>query len=699
MCLKIALLMLAGSTSVIASEIEEFIVTGSRTAEKIREVPASVSVVNRDDILEQLKSSPELQDMLTIHVPGFGANTGSTSNSGLTLRGRGVLVLIDGVPQSTPLRNGSLGVRSIDASAIERIEVVKGATSIYGSGASGGIVNYITKSPDNNTALSGDIGISSRFSLVESDDSFSKRIDGTVSGTVGKFSYLVNAVSDQRGEQKDAEGDTLGLVYGLSDLDTKNIFSKMAYAFDDDKFLQLSYNLYDSQQSTNLIDVNGIPNTGKKTFAIKNNTGVARPGDPQGPKDNSNMMLKYVDKDIFLNTQLTVDAYKQEIENVFFFSTSLANPDEGLSGGQSVIRSEKKGVRLNMRSDFSIDDLDVSMLYGIDMLNDLSSQPMVDGRIWVPEMDMDNEAIYLQSKWTWKDHWVLKLGVREEKTDIQVDDFSTLRLCRSATQCSVPFDVKGGDLDYRSTTYNIGLRYTANDLFNPFIAYSEGFDISDLGRLLRSAQVTDIADVRTEASIVEHYEVGFSSNFDDIKMEFSIYQSESSLGTGTRLDPATGIFLPVKEPQEIQGYELAIDYFYSENLSLGASYTHVSGENSDTGKPLSGRFISPDKLIAYLDWQVTDEFKVGATYQRIGSRKKFNPGSDGSYAIYEGPVDSYQLVNLRGTYSTGNWEVYGGIENLFNEDYFSARSQSIALASYYSKGLGRTGNLGITYHF
>ncbi|WP_042723354.1 type I restriction endonuclease, partial [Flavobacterium sp. B17] len=42
------------------------------------------------------------------------------------LRGRQVLVLIDGIPQSTPLRNGARDIRSIDPSVIERIEVING---------------------------------------------------------------------------------------------------------------------------------------------------------------------------------------------------------------------------------------------------------------------------------------------------------------------------------------------------------------------------------------------------------------------------------------------------------------------------------------------------------------------------------------------------------------------------------------------
>ncbi|WP_350604419.1 TonB-dependent receptor plug domain-containing protein, partial [Pseudoalteromonas sp. SMN1298-MNA-CIBAN-0114] len=77
------------------------------------------------------------------------------------------LVMIDGVPQSTPLRNGSLGIKTLDASAIARIEVIKGATSIYGNGAAGGIINYITKKAKSDGQPEGEISISSRFSAVK----------------------------------------------------------------------------------------------------------------------------------------------------------------------------------------------------------------------------------------------------------------------------------------------------------------------------------------------------------------------------------------------------------------------------------------------------------------------------------------------------------------------------------------------------
>jgi iron complex outermembrane receptor protein len=88
-----------------------------------------------------------------MYVLGLSASSGTSSNFAQTLRGHAALVMIDGVPQSTPLKKGAVGMRSLDPNVIERIEVIKGATSIYGNGAAGGIINYITKKPNTDTLI------------------------------------------------------------------------------------------------------------------------------------------------------------------------------------------------------------------------------------------------------------------------------------------------------------------------------------------------------------------------------------------------------------------------------------------------------------------------------------------------------------------------------------------------------------------
>lgn len=226
-------------------DVERVIVTGSRIQESLDEVPASVTVINSETIAQDLLTSAELQTMLAIHVPGMAAaDTGTNTNSGQTLRGRSALIMIDGVPQSTPLRDGKLGIRSLDPSVIERIEVIKGATSIYGNGAAGGIINYMTKNADSEKAFSGRAAVSSNFSAVKFEDSAGQRFDLAINGTLGKFDYVVSLVSDENGVIRDAEGDVLGLTYGLSNFKSQNLFTKVNYYLDDTRSFQFSYNYF-----------------------------------------------------------------------------------------------------------------------------------------------------------------------------------------------------------------------------------------------------------------------------------------------------------------------------------------------------------------------------------------------------------------------------------------------------------------------
>ncbi|MBB1439152.1 TonB-dependent receptor [Shewanella sp. SG41-4] len=679
------------------ASMERMIITGSRSAERIEEVPSSVTLIEQQTLAQDMLMTSQLQNLLAFRVPGLAPSTGTSSNSGQNLRGRAALVMIDGVPQSTPLRNGKLGISSIDAGVIERIEVIKGATSIYGNGASGGIINYITKRASEDKARV-KVGASSKFSAVKLQDSAGYRVDTSIDGTVDNFSYVFSAITEKTGVERDSEGDAIGLVYGLSETKSNNYFTKLGYQLDDDKSIHLTYNYYEAQQESDYIDVVGNANTGEKTYSIDNTTGIVKLGVPQGPRGNHNLMLKYVDQEIFTNTQLTVDGYLQKIENMFFFSTALANQSEGYEGGQSFIKSEKKGLRVNFATQVDWDNVESTFIYGIDALQDISSQPLEDGRIWVPEMDMRNLAVYLQTKFVIADDWVIKAGIRQDSVDLTVDDYQTLKLCRTPSTCSVPFDVTGGELTYNSTTYNIGLRYNMNEFFNPFMSFSQGADISDIGRLLRTATVDDIALIRTESSIVDNYEIGFSGQLGDLNYEIAAYRSKSELGTSNSFDATTGIYLPVRAPQKIWGYEAQVDYRVLDNLNTGLSYSWVEGKDTETDTYIDGGTISPPKLTAYISWQPVEEASIGINYMYVGDRDRFEP-VDGAYIGSQGPIENYNVVNLTSSYQLNNWQLSLGVENLLNEDYFSARSQASTNASYYTQALGTTINVGVKASF
>lgn len=702
---SLSLVALAVSTSSMAVEtqtddIERIIVSGSRVIESIDEVPASITVISQRQIEEHLKVNPELQSLLAQMVPGLAPDTGSSSNTGQSLRGRAPLVMIDGVPQSTPLRNGSLGIKTIDPSALARIEVIKGATSVYGNGASGGIINYITKQATTQDSHKGQISLSSRFSAVKTEESAGARVSAAVNGKAGNFDYLLTASYEENGVQRDAEGDILGLQYGLSDAETQNYFTKLGYEFDDEKRLQFSYNYFSSQQKTDLGDVAGDINQGEKTYAIHVPEALQKQGKPQGPDGNENITVKYTDSNIFTNTEMTLDVYSQDIENVFFFSPNLANPDEGYDGGQSIIRSEKRGARATFNTIADFDGVEATFIYGVDALQDTTSQPLVDGRVWVPEMDMDSIAGFLQTKWVIQDDIIVKAGVRRESIDLTVDDYETLKLCRTATQCSVPLQVKGDTIDYDATTYNVAIKYNWKDVFSPFINYSQGSDIADIGRLLRAATVDDIGLIQTEASIIDNYEAGFTSLFDNVRIEVAAYRSTSELGTTNQFNAVTGVYEPVRAPQEIWGYEGLVDYRVSDTLGVVATYSYVEGKNTEADIYLGSRQISPPKATVNVNWRPLDSMSLTVSYLHVGDRKRFAPNADGEYVGDQGPVSSYNIFNVSGKYQfADNWNAFMGIENLFNSDYYPARAQSYTYGGYNIKGLGTTATLGVTWSF
>jgi iron complex outermembrane receptor protein len=99
------------------------------------------------------------------------------------MRGRSPFVMIDGVPQNTPLRDGSRSLRTASPETIERIEVVQGASALYGYGATGGAINIITKVPASGLEATTEVGL--HGSAADVSESFTGRVHQSVSGRMG----------------------------------------------------------------------------------------------------------------------------------------------------------------------------------------------------------------------------------------------------------------------------------------------------------------------------------------------------------------------------------------------------------------------------------------------------------------------------------------------------------------------------------
>ena len=134
-------------------EVARVEVTGSRLADDISEVPAPAYVITREEI--EMSGALSTQDVLN-RVPGVNGlrnSSASALDKSVVVRGltTEVLLLVDGIPfRTSSYGTDSMGspfdLRAVPLESIERIEVVKGASSaVYGSNAAGGVINIITK--------------------------------------------------------------------------------------------------------------------------------------------------------------------------------------------------------------------------------------------------------------------------------------------------------------------------------------------------------------------------------------------------------------------------------------------------------------------------------------------------------------------------------------------------------------------------
>lgn len=153
--------VLAGESVEIAIAIEEapvavsaIVVHATRDERRLQEEPTRVEVTDRDDVDEQLTSSPgNIAELLTeesgvrVETPSSGLGGASVRIRGL--QGRYTEILSDGLPLFG-LSTEGLSPLQIPPIDLERVEVIKGvASALYGPTALGGVVDLISQRPDN----------------------------------------------------------------------------------------------------------------------------------------------------------------------------------------------------------------------------------------------------------------------------------------------------------------------------------------------------------------------------------------------------------------------------------------------------------------------------------------------------------------------------------------------------------------------
>ena len=333
--------------------IEEInvVVTATRTAEDESDVDRSVTVIDKDEIEEQTNLTRDLGDILGREVPGLAPGNQSLSEFGQTLRGRNQLVLIDGIPQSSS-RNAFRNLRTIDPSVVERIEIVRGPTALYGDGATGGIINIITQTGEGEPSFPLEVGFGGSLSNIDTD-SFTGIAQAGVSAKQNNLDYRFNVAYDRIGAFFDGKGDRIppdlqSSQGSLAETDNINLFGKVGYELGEHR-LELTANYYDSEQDTDFLTDPSV-----NEFEPGTQKALTRDGlelEDQQEIENTFVNLDYDHPSLFLNSKVHAQIYYRDYLTRFFpfngGDFGILTP-EGFGILQSRSESEKYGGRLEI---------------------------------------------------------------------------------------------------------------------------------------------------------------------------------------------------------------------------------------------------------------------------------------------------------------------------------------------------------------
>ena len=127
-------------------DLNEVVVTGTRTPKFLKDTPIQTRVINAKELARL--DATNVQDLLQQELPGVEFSYAMNQQTHLNFSGfggQGVLFLVDGERLAGETMD-DVDFTRLNMDNVERIEIVKGAASaLYGSNATGGVINIITK--------------------------------------------------------------------------------------------------------------------------------------------------------------------------------------------------------------------------------------------------------------------------------------------------------------------------------------------------------------------------------------------------------------------------------------------------------------------------------------------------------------------------------------------------------------------------
>lgn len=719
-------LALGASSSAMAQEpmgsLDELVVVGNRAPSQISEVPSTVWVLEGEELQRQLDSGQSLKDTLGKLVPGMDLGTQNRTNFGQNLRGRSVLVMIDGVSLNSS-RGVSRQFDSIDPFNIERIEVLSGATAIYGGGSTGGIINIITKKGEaGGPQFETEVGANSGFNN-SNDREF--RAGQSISGGTEFVKGRLAVAGQDNGAFYDGNGDPILPDITQTDLQynrTLDVMGNLQFEFSETQSLDLTAQYYNSR-----FDGNKGLYLGQNLSRLNNpeiRSGFTTDREPES--DRYLVNASYRDTDFLGHTAYLQASTRNEEVSFHPYPGRLADDPATPIPEMPYVGASKQNTEQHALKAMLVKDLgDVQLTYGIDldredfdanqMIFDLN-QALASGLLVnearyttprYPSYRVDGAAGFLQTEWQATDRLKLNAGIRHRRASLEVSSFVPVqqRVNIENNIGSSAEPIPGGKNDYRITLANAGAIYTLTSDQQIWGSFNQGNEIPDPGKVLGQGQyslsgsgeyqLTDFLDLDNNnlpALKTNQVELGWRRHTPDWDAQIATYYTWSDKDTEITDRLTVEV---VDSRTRAYGVEGSAAWRPVEQWEVGTTGHYVKSETRQNGdwQDQSVTSASLPKATAHIQWGDAD------TSIRFQGVHAFDI-DDAQGNEVEGPT----TFDLQGTRRLPAGELTLGINNVFDRQYTTVWSQRAKL--FYGlpevtdfKGRGRTYTLSYSIKY
>ena len=682
-----------------SSETDEgqVVITAARTELPASALPLTVDVIDKEELDQQVAIAGSVVDAVANLSPSFSPTRQKLSGSGETLRGRSPLYAINGIPQSTPVRDGSRDGYTIDPFFLDRVELIYGSNALQGIGATGGVVNQIVAEAPRADGISGRALLQGSAASGFEDNGFGGKAAALVSWRGGAFDATAGAAYEKRGLFYDGAGRTIGVDGAQGDVQDStswSAFARLGLQLSDTARIELFANRFSLKGDHEYIQVAGDRDLNIPSTSIKGPT----EGEPVSNRVET-VNLTLTDSDLF-GGSLVLQAFFNRSRDIFGGSTAATFQDtsiapDGTLFDQSVNKSRKLGARFSYERTFA-DALTATI--GFDSMWDETAQSLMrTDRDWVPPTTFRSLAPFAQlNLGLFGDKLRLAGGVRYEDVKLEVDDFVTLAAYGSR-------QVDGGSPSFHDALLNGGVIFEPVKGIRAYGSYAEGYSIADVGRILRSISEdnVDIDNYLDVSPVVSNNrEIGVEVKRGPLDASATYFWSSSKLG-GLLVLNSAGVYDVQRQRIEIEGLEINLGVRLPvEGLRASVGYAHLHGrtdsdEDGVVDIDLDGANISPDRLNFALDYAggpLTARVQTGFYLSRSFTLENHDPAT-----AFEG----YNLTDLVVRYDTGFGGVTLAVSNLFDETYITYNSDTISVANdlRFFAGRGRVFTLGWDFKF